>query len=89
VAVASTFDSDKYLALLNETIPGESGTAEVLGFLKGQGLSIIQSTIVYARRRGLSMSEAKEIVTDSDAWSGVVSDHSNLHDALESIAEPE
>lgn len=87
--VATRFDSDKYLDLLNEATSGEAGTDEILRFLKRKGLSIVQSTIVYARRHGLSMSEAKEIVVESDTWNDVVAEHSNFHDTLERITESE
>lgn len=85
--MATRFDSDRYLDLLNEAIPGETGADEILRFLKRQGLSIVQSTTVFARRRGMSMSEAKEIVAESDTWNDVMADHSNFHDALERSAE--
>ncbi|WJK42640.1 hypothetical protein O7608_09825 [Solwaraspora sp. WMMA2056] len=85
--MATMFYSDKYLALLGEAIPGEVDTDEILMFLKGQGLSIIQSTIVYARRRGLSMSDAKEAVVENDVWGGIVAEHSSFHDELEGGVE--
>jgi hypothetical protein len=85
--MATRFDSDRYLSLLDKAMPGEVENDEILRFLQGQGLSIIQSTIVYARRRGLSMSDAKEIVAESAIWSGVVADHSSFHDKLERGAE--
>jgi len=44
------FDSTCYLDLLGERFPEDAEPAEVTGFLRDQGLSIIQSTIVFARR---------------------------------------
>jgi hypothetical protein len=60
--------------------PGDIG--EAVGFLRGRGLSKVQSIAVIADRFGLPLDEAKRIVHFSDVWSDVRDRDEQLHDGL-------
>ncbi|WP_157742643.1 hypothetical protein [Micromonospora chokoriensis] len=87
--MATTFDSGKHLQNVREVFPDEVDDSVLIGYLKGSGLSIVQSTIVFARYRGMAMTEAKEIVVESVAWREDAAFHSTFHDVIESVASAE
>ncbi len=77
------FDSDAPLAELRAAYPGSLDDGAAIRFLKDRGLSIVQSTIVYAKWRNMTMDEAKEIVADNPVWHAQVVAHAKFHDDLE------
>jgi hypothetical protein len=62
---------------------------EVLPFLHARGLSIVQSAIVYAKLRGVSLNEAKEVLSESETSSDEFTRHAEFHISLTRAADEE
>jgi len=60
---------------------------ELLPFLRARGLSIVQSAIVYAKLRRVSLNEAKEALSESETASGEFTRHAELHNSLIQAAD--
>ena len=60
---------------------------EILGYLRANGASILESMRVFKNVLGLSLGEAKQIAHFSDTWSDMRDEHNRIHDVLDDVVE--
>ncbi|MFC8850873.1 MULTISPECIES: hypothetical protein [unclassified Micromonospora] len=55
----------------------------LLDALRKRGFSVIQSAIVFAKTRRVSLSEAKDVIADSEVWSTAFAVSASIQDEIE------